>query len=49
MAEMRGFIRDLGRGERVVLLSSHLMTEVEQVSDRVGVISKGEFVREGTV
>jgi ABC-2 type transport system ATP-binding protein len=32
-----------------VLLSSHLMTEVEQVTDRVGVISKGELVREGTV
>jgi ABC-2 type transport system ATP-binding protein len=49
MAEMRGFIRNLGQGQRTVLLSSHLMTEVEQVSDRVGVISKGELVREGTV
>jgi ABC-type multidrug transport system ATPase subunit len=49
MADMRGFIRNLGQGQRTVLLSSHLMTEVEQVSDRVGVISKGELVREGTV
>jgi ABC-type multidrug transport system ATPase subunit len=49
MAEMRGFIRNLGQGRRTVLLSSHLMTEVEQVSDRVGVISKGELVREGSV
>jgi ABC-type multidrug transport system ATPase subunit len=49
MAEMRGFIRNLGRGRRTVLLSSHLMTEVEQISDRVGVISKGELIREGTV
>ena len=49
MAEMRGFIRKLGEGRRTVLLSSHLMSEVEQVSDRVGVISKGELVREGTV
>jgi ABC-2 type transport system ATP-binding protein len=49
MAEMRGFIRNLGQGRRTVLLSSHLMTEVEQVSDRVGVINKGELVREGTV
>jgi ABC-type multidrug transport system ATPase subunit len=49
MAEMRGFIRKLGQGRRTVLLSSHLMTEVEQVSDRVGVISHGELVREGTV
>src|SRR6266511_342798 len=49
MAEMRTFIRSLGRGTRTVLLSSHLMTEVEQICDRVGVISKGSLVGEGTV
>jgi ABC-type multidrug transport system ATPase subunit len=49
MAEMRGFIRDLGQGRRTVLLSSHLMAEVEQICDRVAVISKGKLVREGTV
>jgi ABC-2 type transport system ATP-binding protein len=49
MAEMRAFIRDLGRGRRTVLLSSHLMTEVEQICDRVGVISRGKLVGEGTV
>ncbi|HSC92951.1 MAG TPA: ABC transporter ATP-binding protein [Gaiellaceae bacterium] len=49
MAEMRRFIRGLGRGRRTVLLSSHLMTEVEQVCDRVGVISRGALVGEGTV
>jgi ABC-2 type transport system ATP-binding protein len=49
MAEMRTFIRDLGRGRRTVLLSSHLMSEVEQICDRVGVISGGRLVSEGTV
>jgi ABC-2 type transport system ATP-binding protein len=49
MAEMRTLIRTLGQGRRTVLLSSHLMTEVEQVCDRVGVISRGRLVREGTV
>jgi ABC-2 type transport system ATP-binding protein len=49
MAEMRDLIRDLGQGERTVLLSSHLMTEVEQVADRVGIIAKGRLVAEGTV
>jgi ABC-2 type transport system ATP-binding protein len=49
MAEMRRFIRNLGRGERTVLLSSHLMVEVEQTCDRVGVISRGRLVGEGTV
>jgi ABC-type multidrug transport system ATPase subunit len=49
MAEMRSFIRSLGRGGRTVVLSSHLMGEVEQVTDRVGVIRDGELVAEGTV
>src|SRR5206468_8542702 len=49
MAEMRGFIRGLGRGRRTVLLSSHLMPEVEQVCDRVAVIDRGHLVKEGTV
>jgi ABC-2 type transport system ATP-binding protein len=49
MAEMRSFIRGLGRGRRTVLLSSHLMAEVEQICDRVGVISRGHLVGEGTV
>jgi ABC-type multidrug transport system ATPase subunit len=49
MAEMRTLIRGLGRGRRTVILSSHLMTEVEQVCDRVGVIRGGKLVAEGTV
>ena len=49
MAEMRDFIRSLAAGGRTVLLSSHLMGEIEQVSDRVGVIRAGELVAEGTV
>jgi ABC-type multidrug transport system ATPase subunit len=49
MAEMRGFIDGLGRRGRTVLLSSHLMSEVEQVCDRVGVIDRGVLVKEGSV
>jgi ABC-type multidrug transport system ATPase subunit len=49
MAEMRAFIRSLGESGRTVLLSSHLMSEVEQVCDRVGVIRSGKLVGEGTL
>ena len=49
MAEMRDFIRSLGRGDRTVVLSSHMMGEVEQVCDRVGVIRDGRLIAEGTV
>ena len=49
MADMRTLIRELGRGNRTVLLSSHLLGEVEQICDRVGVVRKGKLVAEGTV
>jgi ABC-type multidrug transport system ATPase subunit len=49
MAEMRKFIRSLAEGGRTVVLSSHLMGEIEEVSDRVGVIRAGSLVAEGTV
>ena len=49
MAEMRTFIRSLGHSGRTVLLSSHLMGEVEQVCDRVGVIRSGRLVGEGAL
>jgi ABC-2 type transport system ATP-binding protein len=49
MAEMRTLIRQLGSGERTVVVSSHLMTEVEQVCDRAGIIANGSMVVEGTI
>jgi ABC-2 type transport system ATP-binding protein len=48
-AEMRALIRTLATGGRTVLLSSHLMGEIEQLADRVGVIRDGTLVAEGTV
>jgi ABC-2 type transport system ATP-binding protein len=49
MAQMRRVIRELGSGDRTVVLSSHLLTEVEQVCDRVGVIREGQLVAQGSV
>jgi ABC-2 type transport system ATP-binding protein len=49
MTDMRALIRRLGSGDRTVLLSSHLLSEVEQVVDRVGVISHGSLIVEGAV
>jgi ABC-2 type transport system ATP-binding protein len=49
MAEMRRLIKDIGQGDRTVLLSSHLLGEVEQICDRVGVISDGRLVKQSTV
>jgi ABC-2 type transport system ATP-binding protein len=47
--EMRALIKDLRTGGRTVLLSSHLLNEVELTCDRVGVIAGGKLVAEGTV
>lgn len=48
--EMREFIRSLGAsGEVTVFLSSHLLSEVQQICDRVGILSRGELVKAGTV
>jgi ABC-type multidrug transport system ATPase subunit len=49
MADMRALIRRLGSEGRTVLLSSHLLGEVQQVCDRVGVIAEGRLLRDGTV
>jgi ABC-type multidrug transport system ATPase subunit len=49
MTEMRALIRRLGSGDRTVLLSSHVLSEVEQVVDRVGVIFHGSLIAEGAV
>ncbi len=49
MAEVRALIKNLGDGRRTVLLASHLLGEVEQVCDRVAILSKGKVIAEGPV
>jgi ABC-2 type transport system ATP-binding protein len=49
MAGMRVTIRELAADGCTVLLSSHLLGEVQQICDRVGVISRGRLVTETTV
>jgi ABC-2 type transport system ATP-binding protein len=49
MRDMRALLRDLGERGHTVLLSSHLLGEVQQLCDRVGVISGGRLLAESTV
>ena len=49
MAEIRDLIRSLGTGDRTVLLSSHLLHEVEQVCDSVAILSRGRLVVQGGI
>ena len=45
--EMRNLIKEL-RGEHTVLVSSHILSEISQVCDRLLVIQGGEIVAQGT-
>ena len=47
--EVRELIRSLGDGNRTVLLSSHLLHEVEQTCDSVTIISHGRLIAQGQV
>ncbi len=49
MADMRRLIVELAGHGQSVLLSSHLLNEVEEICDRVGVISAGRLLTESTV
>jgi ABC-type multidrug transport system ATPase subunit len=49
MAAMRAMLARLGTGDRAVLLSSHLLGEVQQICDRAAVIVRGRLVGYGPV
>ncbi|MEV0298107.1 ABC transporter ATP-binding protein [Nocardia sp. NPDC050710] len=49
MAEMRELITELAADGHTVLLSSHMLGEVQEICDRVGVISGGTLLAESTV
>jgi ABC-2 type transport system ATP-binding protein len=46
---MRMLVVDVAAGGRTVLLSSHLLAEVQQICERVGVVAGGRLLHEGTV
>ena len=47
IVEMRSLIRDL-KGEHTVLVSSHILSEISQVCDRLLVVQGGELVAQGS-
>jgi len=49
IVDMRELVRRLGQGQRTVLLCSHLLSEVEHVCDRIGVLRGGHKIAEGTL
>ncbi|HEY6747551.1 MAG TPA: ABC transporter ATP-binding protein [Mycobacteriales bacterium] len=49
MADMRALVMDVAAGGQTVLLSSHLLAEVQEICDRVGIIAGGKLLVQSTV
>ena len=47
--EIRDLLQSLKGEGRTIFVNSHLLGEVEMISDRVAIMHKGELVRQGTV
>jgi ABC-2 type transport system ATP-binding protein len=47
--EIRDILLELKKKSKTIFLNSHLLSEVELISDRVGILNKGKLIREGTV
>jgi ABC-2 type transport system ATP-binding protein len=47
--QIRDLILDLKKRGITVLLTSHLLEQVQEVCDRVGILSRGKLVREGSL
>ena len=43
------FVRDYPSNNRAVIYSTHVMSEVEELCDRIAIIDRGKLIAEGTV
>lgn len=47
--EIRDILLEFKNEGKTIFLNSHLLSEVEMITDRVGILNKGRLLREGTV
>jgi ABC-2 type transport system ATP-binding protein len=47
--QIRDLILELKKRGKTILLTSHLLGEAQEVCDRVGIMSRGSMVREGSL
>jgi ABC-2 type transport system ATP-binding protein len=47
--EIRDVLIELKNKSKTIFLNSHLLSEVELITDRVGILNKGKLLREGSV
>jgi len=49
IVEVRHLLLELNRGGVTILISSHLLSEVEQTAHRVGIMHRGRLIRQDTI
>jgi ABC-2 type transport system ATP-binding protein len=49
IVEIRELVRSIGAEGRTVFVSSHLLGEVQQMSDRVAILARGKLITQGPV
>jgi len=49
IVEVRDLLRSLGAEGRTVFVSSHILSEVQQMADRVAIVARGKLVAAGSV
>jgi len=47
--EIRELLRELKRMGKTIMISSHILSELEEICDRIGIIERGQFVFSGSL
>ena len=47
--EMRSFLKEIAKGGTAIMVSSHILSEMEQLCDRVGIINDGKLIEIRTI
>jgi ABC-2 type transport system ATP-binding protein len=47
--EIRDVLVELKNRQKTIFLNSHILSEVELITDNIGILNKGKLIKEGTV
>jgi len=45
--ELRGLIKELSKKGTTIIISSHILSEIQKLADKIGIINKGYLIYEG--
>jgi ABC-2 type transport system ATP-binding protein len=47
--ELRAIVRELAMMGKTIIISSHILTDIEEISDRIGILEAGKLVLDGNL